>query len=119
MCDAGHIPVLAQLKYYMTTYIHISALPTHVACAMPDTFQSWFLVAHLHIWLLLVRLKREGKEGTFMINQVVVTFWEDVEARMKELGVTSSMLISKNLRELLQQFYGFTLSYEEVKIILQ
>ncbi len=81
---------------------------------MPDTFQSWFLVAHLHIWLLLVRLKREGPDGTFMIKQVVTTFWEDVEARMKELGVTSSVLISKNLREFLQQFYGFTLSYEEV-----
>ena len=82
---------------------------------MPNTFQSWFLVAHLHIWFLLVRLKREGPDGTFMINQVVTTFWEDVEARMKELGVISSLMISKNLRELLQQFYGITLSYEEVE----
>ncbi len=30
---------------------------------LPDTFQTWFSVTTLHIWLCLVRLRREGQEG--------------------------------------------------------
>jgi cytochrome b pre-mRNA-processing protein 3 len=57
------------------------------ACGLPDTLHSWFLVAHLHIWLLLVRLKREGKDGSYLINQLVGFFWKDVQERMNLLGV--------------------------------
>lgn len=28
-------------------------------CQLPDTFQSWFLITHLHVWMCLVRLKQE------------------------------------------------------------
>ena len=61
---------------------------TFPACSLPDTFQSWFLVAHLHVWLCLVRLKREGKDGSLVIREVVTTFWHDVEQRMRVLGVS-------------------------------
>ena len=56
-------------------------------CGLPDSFQSWFLVAQLHVWLCLVRLKREGKDGEFVIRQFVQFFWKDVEERMRVLGV--------------------------------
>ena len=39
------------------------------------------------MWLCMVRLKREGKDGHFLIRHVVSTFWRDVEERMKVLGV--------------------------------
>ena len=55
---------------------------------MPDTFQSWFLVAHLHVWLCLVRLKREGRDGELVIQNVVSIFWYDVQQRMQVLGVS-------------------------------
>ena len=55
---------------------------------MPDSFQSWFLVAHLHVWLCMVRLKREGKDGDYLMKQVVSTFWYGVEQRMNVLGVS-------------------------------
>ena len=58
-----------------------------IVCALPDTFQSWFLVSQLHVWLCLVRLKRE-KEGKHMLKEVVNTFWFDVDHRMQELGVS-------------------------------
>lgn len=54
---------------------------------MPNTFQSWFLVAQLHVWLCLVRLKREGRDGEYVIKQLVQFFWKDVEERMRVLGV--------------------------------
>ena len=49
--------------------------------------QSWFLVAHLHIWFLMVRLKREGEDGKVVIRHVVEMFWKDVKNRMGMMGV--------------------------------
>lgn len=83
------------------------------ACSLPDSFQSWFLIAHLHVWLFMVRLKREGPDGEYLIRQVVSTFWYDVEHRMRAMEVYSSLGASRNFRELVQQFYGLTLAYEE------
>ena len=66
----------------------ISLSSNAIACSMPDILQSWFLVAQLHIWLCLVRLKREGKDGAYVTRQVVSTFWFDVKERTKALGVS-------------------------------
>ncbi|KAL7065183.1 hypothetical protein AAHC03_05114 [Spirometra sp. Aus1] len=33
---------------------------------LPDTFQSWFSLTTLHIWMCLVRLRREGQEGRIL-----------------------------------------------------
>lgn len=62
------------------------------AAGMPDTFQSWFLINQLHVWMCLVRLKPEGKDGRYMYRRMVQIFWEDVEERMKVLGVCLSSL---------------------------
>ena len=59
---------------------------------MPDSFQSWFLSAHLNVWLCMVRLKREGKDGNYLTKQIVSMFWYDVEQRIKELGVSYKLL---------------------------
>ena len=59
---------------------------------MPDSFQSWFLIAQLHLWLCMVRLKREGKDGDYLIKQVVSMCWYDVEQRMNVLGVSGSSI---------------------------
>ena len=48
---------------------------------------SWFLIAQLHMWLLMVRLKREGNDGEFLIKQLVEVFWEDAKQRPRKLGV--------------------------------
>lgn len=57
---------------------------------MPDTLQSWFIVTHLHLWMVLVRLKREGPDGDYLLRQVVETFWFDVKNRMEAMGVSMS-----------------------------
>lgn len=58
------------------------------ALDLPDTYQSWFIVAHLHLWLCLVRLKREGEDGNTIIKELVTMFWEDARQRMKTVGVS-------------------------------
>uniref|UniRef100_A0A8C5T9S7 Ubiquinol-cytochrome c reductase complex assembly factor 1 n=1 Tax=Malurus cyaneus samueli TaxID=2593467 RepID=A0A8C5T9S7_9PASS len=57
-------------------------------CQMPDTLNSWFLVAQLHVWMCLVRLKQEGRTGKYMCRYIVHCMWEDVEQRGKVMGVS-------------------------------
>ena len=56
---------------------------------MPNTFNSWFLVTELHVWLLLTRLMAEGSEtgekGRFMRNSIVEAMWNDVNSRAKKI----------------------------------
>ncbi|KAH0619017.1 hypothetical protein JD844_018617, partial [Phrynosoma platyrhinos] len=53
---------------------------------MPDTLNSWFLVAQLHVWMCLVRMKQEGRAGKYMCRYIVHSMWEDVEQRGKVMG---------------------------------
>ncbi|XP_074013340.1 ubiquinol-cytochrome c reductase complex assembly factor 1 isoform X2 [Numenius arquata] len=55
-------------------------------CQMPDTLNSWFLVAQLHVWMCLVRMKQEGRTGKYMCRYIVHCMWEDVEQRGKVMG---------------------------------
>lgn len=83
------------------------------ACHMPDTFQSWFLVNQLHVWMCLVRLKVEGKDGRFVYRKLVEIMWQDVEERMKVMGVDDSSVRRESLRELVENFYGLIFAYDE------
>ena len=69
-----------------------------LVCAMPDTFQSWFIVAQLHIWLCLVRLKREDENGKFIIHHLVKFFWKDVQERLNLLGVSFHQFMYHSFR---------------------
>ena len=33
---------------------------------LPDTYLSYFLLLHLHVWLIMTRLAQEGDEGKFI-----------------------------------------------------
>lgn len=63
---------------------------------MPNTFNSWFLVTELHVWMLMVRAMAEGSEsgedGRFLRNSIVEAMWADVNKRAKKLGVSWSFL---------------------------
>lgn len=60
---------------------------------LPDTFNSWFLVTELHVWMLMLRVMSEGPEngqdGRFLRNSLVEIMWTDVNARAKKLGVNN------------------------------
>lgn len=59
---------------------------------LPNTFNSWFLVTELHVWLLMMRSMAEGSEagedGRFLRNCIVEAMWGDVNTRAKKLGVS-------------------------------
>jgi len=83
------------------------------ACKMPDTFQSWFYIMHLHVWMILVRLKQEGKYGKNISYQMVEIMWQDVEQRVKLIGVEDTSERRETMEELAQQFFGLIIAYDE------
>ncbi|KYO40967.1 ubiquinol-cytochrome-c reductase complex assembly factor 1 isoform X2 [Alligator mississippiensis] len=79
---------------------------------MPDTLNSWFLVAQLHVWMCLVRMKQEGRTGTFMCHHIVHFMWDDVKQRGKMLGIDPSTL-RRSMRSMTENFYAAIYGYDE------
>ncbi|KAL4066468.1 hypothetical protein V8B97DRAFT_1980105 [Scleroderma yunnanense] len=53
-------------------------------CALPPTFQSWFTITNLHVWLLTVRLRAlPAPHGTHHIQGLIDHFFQDVEERVR------------------------------------
>ncbi|XP_006455853.1 hypothetical protein AGABI2DRAFT_187987 [Agaricus bisporus var. bisporus H97] len=53
-------------------------------CHLPPTFQSWFTVTNLHIWLLTVRLRALPKEhGRHYIQALIDHYFLDIEDRIR------------------------------------
>ncbi|KAI0368252.1 hypothetical protein BV20DRAFT_948595 [Pilatotrama ljubarskyi] len=54
------------------------------ACHLPPTFQSWFTVTNLHVWLLTVRLRAlPPPHGTNFVQGLIDHFFIDVEDRVR------------------------------------
>ncbi|KAG6809237.1 hypothetical protein H0H92_001062 [Tricholoma furcatifolium] len=53
-------------------------------CRLPPTFQSWFTVTNLHIWMLTVRLRAlPGDEGKHYTQALIDHFFIDIEDRIR------------------------------------
>uniref|UniRef100_A0A8C8UMM7 Ubiquinol-cytochrome c reductase complex assembly factor 1 n=1 Tax=Peromyscus maniculatus bairdii TaxID=230844 RepID=A0A8C8UMM7_PERMB len=86
--------------------------PLRYRCQMPDTFNSWFLITLLHVWMCLVRMKQEGRTGKYMCRIIVHFMWEDVEQRGRVMGV-NSYILKKNMALMTNNFYAAILGYDE------
>eukprot|EP00039_Didymoeca_costata_P014227 m.227463 g.227463 ORF g.227463 m.227463 type:complete len:248 (+) comp15973_c0_seq3:5148-5891(+) len=98
-------------------YLNLSAQANHEefysVCQLPDTFQSWFLIQQLHVYLCLVRCAPENQDGKRFGKHIVQYFWEDVELKMKLMKVDDRTVKSESSRELLSMFYGLLFAYDE------
>lgn len=100
-------------KVYLTVCSQSQRPELYQITGLPDTFQSWFLVQQLHIWMLLVRSKTEGSDGKHFHKQLVQFFWQDVEHRMTLMRVEDVTIKSESNRELNSMFYGLLFAYDE------
>lgn len=84
---------------------------------MPNTFNSWFLITELHVWMLLVRSMAEGPEknedGRFMRNTIVEAMWTDVSSRAKKLGAHNPSRVRQQTEQLSHQFQAALINYDE------
>eukprot|EP00040_Diaphanoeca_grandis_P044738 m.13412 g.13412 ORF g.13412 m.13412 type:complete len:297 (-) comp9719_c0_seq1:315-1205(-) len=82
-------------------------------CGLPDTFQSWFLIQHLYVWMLCVRSISDGDEGKMFHKQLVQFFWQDVDHRFMLMNVQDITIKTESKRELSSMFYGLLFAYDE------
>jgi len=84
---------------------------------LPNTFNSWFLVTELHVWMLLVRAMAEGSEsgedGRFLRNSIVEAMWSDVNTRAKKLGAQNPSRTRQHIEILSEQFQAALIAYDE------
>ncbi|XP_059836972.1 ubiquinol-cytochrome-c reductase complex assembly factor 1 isoform X3 [Hypanus sabinus] len=77
---------IAGLRMYTCCVEKIDYEELFERCSLSDTLSSWFLVTQLHVWMALVRMKQEGREGKYMCRYIVHSMWEDLQQRGKIMG---------------------------------
>ncbi|XP_018427664.1 PREDICTED: ubiquinol-cytochrome-c reductase complex assembly factor 1-like [Nanorana parkeri] len=92
---------IAALRIYTCCVERIDYDEFFEKCNLPDTLNSWFLVTQLHVWMCMVRMKREGREGKYMCRFIVYSMWEDAEQRGKVMGVGYFAFFNKLFTHLL------------------
>lgn len=84
---------------------------------MPNTFNSWFLVTELHLWMLMTRAMCEGsgaeEDGRFIRNQLVIIAWKDVDIRLAQLINVNRLAVRRQTKELSGQFHYALIIYDE------
>ncbi|XP_048406257.1 ubiquinol-cytochrome-c reductase complex assembly factor 1 isoform X2 [Stegostoma tigrinum] len=103
---------IAGLRMYTCCVERIDYDDLFERCNLSDTLNSWFLVAQLHVWMALVRMKQEGREGKYMCKYIVHSMWEDLEQRGKVMGI-ESVVLKENMRVMTETFYAAIFGYDE------
>ncbi|KAH6564423.1 hypothetical protein BASA50_009566 [Batrachochytrium salamandrivorans] len=78
---------------------------------LEESFQGWFSMTILHVWIMNARLRGEGASGKDMKQEVFNHIWLDVEIKLHQAGVKTR--ISQITSGLLDSYYGQTLAYDE------
>lgn len=81
--------------------------------SLPDTFNSWFIVTELHIWMLMVRAMDEGDDGRFIRNCIVAALWEDTRQKVKNIGMEHYYTAREQIHDLSEHFQAALLTYDE------
>lgn len=81
--------------------------------SLPDTFNSWFIVTELHIWMLMVRVMDEGDDGRYIRNCIVASLWDDTREKIKKLGAEHYYTARDQLTDLSENFQAALLTYDE------
>ncbi|XP_022170158.1 ubiquinol-cytochrome-c reductase complex assembly factor 1 isoform X2 [Myzus persicae] len=80
---------------------------------LPDTFNSWFIITELHLWMIFVRFMHEGTQGTMIRNFIMEALWNDVEFRSKKLATVNADVRHRQIKELSDQLRGALVGYDE------
>ncbi|XP_037042935.1 ubiquinol-cytochrome-c reductase complex assembly factor 1-like [Bradysia coprophila] len=84
---------------------------------LPNTFNSWFLITEVHIWMLMVRSMAEGPEkgqdGMFLRNCIVEAMWSDVNKRARQLNSGNLSELRKQIETLSDSFRAALITYDE------
>uniref|UniRef100_A0A336N0M6 CSON008085 protein n=1 Tax=Culicoides sonorensis TaxID=179676 RepID=A0A336N0M6_CULSO len=80
---------------------------------LPNTYNSWFLVTELHVWMALSRCMAMDEAGRTLRSSIVETMWQDASTRAKQLGADNPSAMRKQLQVLSQQFQAALITYDD------
>ncbi|KAK9846410.1 hypothetical protein WJX81_003307 [Elliptochloris bilobata] len=81
------------------------------ALGLERRFANTHALLCLHVWMTLVRLRGEGRDGKDLAQMLYESFQDNVEHRVRAEGV--KVRISKWLKDLEMMFYGSSLAYDK------
>ncbi|GAA5825557.1 hypothetical protein JCM11251_000283 [Rhodosporidiobolus azoricus] len=84
-------------------------------CSLPPSFQTWFSLTTLHVWLLSVRLRSlPAPLGRTYIQELINHMFIDLELRIRgPYNVSQSRLVKGYMKDVLEQYHGAIAAYDE------
>ncbi|GAA6062137.1 hypothetical protein JCM10212_003172 [Sporobolomyces blumeae] len=84
-------------------------------CSLPPSFQTWFSITTLHVWLLSVRFRSlPAPLGRTYVQELINHMFIDMEYRIRgPYNVTQGRLIKGYMKDLLEQYHGSIAAYDE------
>uniref|UniRef100_A0A0A9Z740 Ubiquinol-cytochrome c reductase complex chaperone CBP3 n=1 Tax=Lygus hesperus TaxID=30085 RepID=A0A0A9Z740_LYGHE len=104
---------VAGFKLYESIADQIDYAAFMTKLEMPDTFNSWFMLTELHVWMLMARLMANPYEGRTLRNFLVEALWKDVTTRSKKLGSEHMSIVRTQIYELNEGFQAALVLYDE------
>lgn len=82
---------------------------------LPPTFQTWFQITQLHLWMLMVRMRALPKNvGHHYQQQMTNHFFNDAEARLRVVyQIRDGRIIQTYMKDLLLQWRGSVAAYDQ------
>lgn len=83
---------------------------------LPNTFNSWFLITELHVWMVLTRVMahtQDTEEGRALRNIIVEALWSDTNIRARQLCADNPSMARSQLQELSEQFQMALIVYDD------
>ena len=77
-----------------------------------DTFEGRYEMLVLHVFLVLMRLRKEPEGGEEFGQAVFDTMFADLDISLREMGV-GDLSIAKRIKKLASAFYGRVGAYDE------
>ncbi|XP_071959667.1 ubiquinol-cytochrome-c reductase complex assembly factor 1-like [Antedon mediterranea] len=103
---------VAGLNMYSSCVDGVDFVNFFKACKMSDTLFSWFLVTQLHVWMCMVRLRQEGREGKYLTHYLILSMWTDIAERGRVMNIPTSKMRAATSK-MVEQFHGVLLAYDE------
>ncbi|EFA75397.1 hypothetical protein PPL_11476 [Heterostelium album PN500] len=97
---------------YDSIAIHTSNPALYKSVGLPLTVRSWFAMTLLHMWMVFVRLRKDGKVANKLSTDIYDRFWEDLEKRIVRGGIQHKFA-AKYLKEFYTNYLGSVVAYDE------
>lgn len=84
----------------------------YLRCGVPDTLDGRFDMIVLHAFLVLDRLRGQGRRAEAFAQALFDHMFADMDVNLREIGV-GDLSVGKKVKQMAQAFYGRARAYEE------